>query len=1550
MNPLYYKYLPVEAVNRLESESLTFSQKEELLKEYNNLLRNISTYIPQNVVLSYTEKTGQGVRQGRCLEGTLVFADVSGFTALTEELGKHGNAGVEEISRVLNELFSAMIRVIFKYKGILVKYGGDAMMIFFSSEENFCGKQHGENGLRCAMEMQEEMMKFADVDSPYGNFSLSMSIGIHSGEFLEVISGDPAIHREYFLTGPHVEKTAAIEGKAASGEVFTDAETLDKVREHVAGFHQKQDGFVIEAVREKEFPPVTQSLISIDYDQIDELLKAMDDLSPYLMRGVFDKVRSSVNRLILEGENRPLTVMFINFYLDDKKRSSLSSQEVGTLLAKYVNTVQDAVSHYDGSVNKVDMYDRGDKIMVTFGFPRSHADDNERALRCARDIMEQGSVFLQQGLHQKIGISSGFIFCGNAGSPLRKEYTFLGDTVNTAARIMSHAGAEEAWFSESVYLSVKEMVKIKKSQQKQFKGKSAAQKVYQLGGIHKVKQEEAGIFIGRHDELKKLGEWYEKTGSEFFLVQITGGAGIGKTFLLNKFLNGVTTPVLRGRGNPYGTEIQYGAVKEILSSLLGLTKGDDEESIHQKILTYIEKYNLKELNFSYPLVESLFSEKGKDHPVLEIENPIEKKELFFNTAHRLLEGRGEPLILVFEDGEWIDEATLEWVNFLIRKKGNLFCLVLSRNELPLREDYPVMPLREFSKEETLRFIEEFPHIKNVPRETGAYIHEKSHGNPYYIYEILLSMREKGLKTQLPDSIHRSILSRMDLLPEKERALLQIASVLGTEFPFFLLTGLTDGKDLEGRVKNLEENDFIQETGDERYAFKNMMVREVAYETLSARQKKRLHLKTASLLEEREDRTRYFELLVYHYEQAGIPEKTLYYLNKSGDNAFRLNNYKKALEYYRKAQELMEKMPESFAEAESEIYRKVGKILIIAGKNREAHRMYQKAFSLSTEQGFQKDMAESLLNLGIIDIYDGKRESALANFEKARAIYSQIEDGEGLAKTFLNLGTLYKQSGDFNRAISIYREALVIFQEMEDEQGCADVYNNLGNFSAGLFRFKEAQEYYNKALEIYGKKNQARGLSIVRNNMGTLYIQEGNGKKALEAFEESLEGERKIGNDRGAAVSLNNLGNAAVLLREWEKADDYYSRGLNICENIRDTKKTADIYLNRGVLYYYRKQIQTALGYLKNAEDLYERLSEPSGLYTVYYNMALLYEEDGIGETAVDYYAKGLETARQLETKTYLEALVNKAGGESRLNLLSDARKTLEEGLAGLKVASSKLTEVYRMLAGVYTRLGELEKAEEIQRELITVYGTNELPEEQSYGRVALSEILEKREKPDEALEEIERAYAYFEEKENLVGRVYCLTKMGSFHYGRKDYETALKNLEEAISIFRTMDYELGEAEFLKQMGIIYTGMDKYRAAEQYFEESLKLEEKMRFILEAGETYYLLGLLKIKEADYSRAAGYLEKSLEKNRENRKETSFLLGQVYDFMGEEEKAIGVLEICAGFPNDRVALEAVKKLVLLYEKRRDREKMREALRRLWLEEPDRQEKALIKKMIREI
>lgn len=388
-----------------------------------SLLQILAAYVPPGVVratLSDPSPAPPVDAQAERFPAAVLFADVSGFTPLTEMLAQRGSEGPEELTRLLNDYFGRMIALIEAEGGEVVKFGGDALTVVFPAVDEELGIAT-RRAKQSALAMQAAMSDFATLETSAGPVALGMKIGIGAGEILAARVGGVRERWEYVIAGEPLRQAARAEHRAGRGEIVLSPEAAAVISPYPVAPHPLsqpdwagvQDPAAVEAALRAYVPGVVSAWLE-------------EELQEWL------------------AELRPMSVLFLGVGGIDYSQPGAVDR-----LHTFLRAAHQTIHRYEGSINKLAVDDKGTVLLALFGAPpRAHEDDPERALRCALDL--QGTA-RAQGLQLAIGVSTGRVFAGPVGSQTRREYTAIGDTVNLAARLIGVAGPGQVYCDYETY-------------------------------------------------------------------------------------------------------------------------------------------------------------------------------------------------------------------------------------------------------------------------------------------------------------------------------------------------------------------------------------------------------------------------------------------------------------------------------------------------------------------------------------------------------------------------------------------------------------------------------------------------------------------------------------------------------------------------------------------------------------------------------------------------------------------------------------------------------------------------------------------------------------------------------------------------------------------------------------------------------------------------------------------------------------------------------------------------------------------------------------------
>ena len=406
------------------------------------------------------------------------------------------------------------------------------------------------------------MVGYDAVATDVGTFRLEAKIGAAAGAVLSTTVGDPATRLEHVVAGSAIDLCADAEHHAAPGEVVAHADLLARCPGIELAW-QEGDFARVTAIRPR--PPRNRPGLLPQPSAA-----ALPTLAAYLHPVIAERLLAGLGSFV--DEHRRLTVLFVGFGGPD-----YSNRDAAMRLQAYLAPAIEIITRYDGHLRQVETGDKGSLYIVVFGAPVSHEDDEERALRAALELREL------PGDRVRIGVASGWTFCGCVGSPERQEYTAVGDTVNLAARLMQAAGPGEILVGGAVGARARRAVRLDLRAPIAVKGKSRPVPVAGLVGQAKRlrghgEREFPLPMVGRERELASFVDALDAArAGEGRVVAIAGEAGIGKSRLTAELLRATearSVEAFTGACQSYGQTTVYLPWQEIWRAMLGLDPGE----------------------------------------------------------------------------------------------------------------------------------------------------------------------------------------------------------------------------------------------------------------------------------------------------------------------------------------------------------------------------------------------------------------------------------------------------------------------------------------------------------------------------------------------------------------------------------------------------------------------------------------------------------------------------------------------------------------------------------------------------------------------------------------------------------------------------------------------------------------------------------------------------------------------------------------------------------------------------------------------------------------
>ena len=578
------------------------------------------------------------------------------------------------------------------------------------------------------------------------------------------------------------------------------------------------------------------------------------------------------------AERRLVSVLFADLVGFTPFAEERDAEDVRDVLSRYFAIATEVIERYGGTIEKF----IGDAVMALWGAPVAREDDAERAVRAALDLVDAVRT-LGPTIHLRAGVLT-----GEAAVTLgaTNQGMVAGDIVNTAARLQSIAPPGRVLVGESTHHAASKAIVFEEAGEQVLKGKAspvpawlAVRVVAQRGGRGRSDVLEAP-FVGRDDELRLLKDLYHAAARErrARLVSVIGPGGIGKSRLaweFEKYIDGIVTKVWwhQGRAPAYGQGISFWALGEMIRGRAGLVETDGEAETRAKIASMLAAHvpTEAERRWIEPAMLALLGIAGTE---------VAADQLFaaWRTFFDRLSDTG-PVILLFEDLQWADSGLLDFVDHLLEwsRDRPIYVLTLARPELlETRSDWGagrknflslgLEPLNEAAMRALLAGL-----VPGLPRVTADAIVARADGIPLYAVETVRMLLASGQLREesgayvpvgdittiaVPDTLTALIGARLDALDPVDRALLQDASVLGQSFSSAGLAAVSDrsADEIEPRLRALTRREILSVVSDARspergqYAFVQALIREVAYNTLTKKDRRERHLAAARFFE------------------------------------------------------------------------------------------------------------------------------------------------------------------------------------------------------------------------------------------------------------------------------------------------------------------------------------------------------------------------------------------------------------------------------------------------------------------------------------------------------------------------------------------------------------------------------------------------------------------------------------------------------------------------------------------------------------------------------
>jgi ABC-type transport system substrate-binding protein/class 3 adenylate cyclase len=695
----------------------------------------------------------------------------------------------------------------------------------------------------------------------------------------------------------------------------------------------------------------------------------------------------------MREERRVVTAVFADLVGSTPLGERLDPEEYKLVIGEAVGRMVSAVEDMGGTVKDI----AGDGVLALFGAPVAHEDDTERAILAGLRITEDIAAFATEvahawgveGLAVRVGVETGPAITGAVGGGSKIEYGAIGDPVNTAARLQTHADPGSVLAGPVARHLVEGAFTWGSPRSLMLKGKEEPVEAAAVRGVTGVSSRSSGAatpMVGREDELASAAEAVDavRTGAGR-IVFVTGEPGIGKTRLTGEIrrrfeaASGFGRALwLEGRCVSYGESLPYAPFRDLLRSWLGVHGDEPQLRVRVALRKQVDRLFPDRVREVLPSLSALLEvDLEPDAAARWAElSPEAQRFRTFEVVRELIARLTQDgsVTVAIEDVHWADPTSLDLLARLADDTETEALLLLCTSRI--ERDHPSWRVRD-------EIGNRLPHRvvrldlgalpaaaegelldalvgDRVPPEVRSRILASAEGNPFFLEEIVRSMLDRGTlhhdgKTwtidpdaaAVPVTVESVILSRIDHLADPTRRVVTAAAVLGRTFGLPLLEALCDGGVREA-LGELMRQDLVREGRrwpEPEYRFKHALIQETAYRTLVREDRNRLHRRAAEWLE-RHGAGRDHEgadLLAYHWLGADDEDQAVRYLTIAGDRARLAYALDEAVVHYRDLLPMLERRGEQ--QAMALVLFKLALAQHMSLRFAEANETYQRAFDL-----------------------------------------------------------------------------------------------------------------------------------------------------------------------------------------------------------------------------------------------------------------------------------------------------------------------------------------------------------------------------------------------------------------------------------------------------------------------------------------------------------------------------------------------------------------------------------------------------------------------------
>ncbi|HEX4903296.1 MAG TPA: adenylate/guanylate cyclase domain-containing protein [Acidimicrobiales bacterium] len=905
------------------------------------------------------------------------------------------------------------------------------------------------------------------------------------------------------------------------------------------------------------------------------------------------------HELVVVGDQRRIaTVLFADLVGFTALAETLDPEQVKALVDRCFARLADDIEAFGGRVDKV----VGDGIVALFGAPVAHEDDAERAVRAGLRMQETIAGMAAEvghGVQMRVGVNTGEVLVGAVRAG--REYTAMGDVVNTASRLQEAAEPGTVLVGPETRLVTRDAFEWAEIDPVVAKGKrlpvEASVAVRAIAPPGQRLRRARAPMVGRDTEVALLdGVTATAIGrSRAALLVVYGEAGMGKSRLASETADHARCQldalVLEGRCVPYGEANVWWPVAEAIRNAAGLTLESTPEETDRALReaatsALLDSGRLDELDRTVAGLHHLLGHDGTLRGI----DAARAREEAIRSVVALAEGytQKRPVFVVLSDLHWADQEVLNLVDTLLTRLARRPFVLLGTARRGLRDRWTPSPaaansivlhLDPLDDEASHRLLEHLTQGAMHP-SMAAMLVERAAGNPFYLEELVSLVTEAGVRTmegllssnegELPSTLRGLVAARLDALSPGDRQILDDAAVLGRRNKIDALVTMASvkrGVDPEvsrAHLESLAAREFLVFDGD-LYTFRSEVIREVAYSTLTKADRARSHAGIARWIEEHDDLDRAEHLVdqvANHWAAAAelvseigavshvpddVRERAIGWLHRASLRAA-ADVHPSAVETLTtRALGLMDDRHPDRAE----LLRLRARSRVDRYELDAALEDLRQAEDLTRAHGDDRALGEVLLVRADAQHHRGAFVDALGTLAEAKDRFARAGHAAGCAESERLRGMVHLFGGDFAAADESLREALSLFEHVDDRRGVAWALQNLSWSAYMAGRIDEAEQRVTASMATFEEIGDPGGITWSRGLLAWVRFHQGRNEEALALATEVGEDARERGERWGEAMMCVLLSSISLWSGRTDDAVDAARHAVELFEQIDD---------------------------------------------------------------------------------------------------------------------------------------------------------------------------------------------------------------------------------------------------------------------------------------------------------------------------------------------------------------------------------------------------------------